>query len=442
MNHSKIKICALTVSMLVCMPALVKAQQISPNPNPLDSTIIIDGNAENSVDFANVGVISINDSGILGNSGNLINGVWSLDASGTEGYHGSLINAGSIVNAPGSSLINYGYLSSSGIMNNSGILSSGTVGNYAGYLGNTGTLNNLADGTLTTFAYLGNLAGGYLNNYGALNIGTPDDHAGSLNNFGDLTNFGSLNYSGNLYSTGNFINQGSLATYDIFGSLVNEGSMFNQGSLITGGLLENIGSLTNSGTLINTGSVVGNGFYTQTIGQTVVNGWFNQTSSQILEGDLSGAGIIAGELIIDAGANVKPGNSSTDTLTVNGDFNSGGNLFFEIAGLGEFDVLDINGDALFSGGTIEFQFIDGFHAAANNYWDFFFSDTISGRDNINFVLNGLDSGLSWSVIHIGNQGERLLITAIPEPETYLMLLAGLGLIGYTARRRRKNAVYA
>jgi hypothetical protein len=29
------------------------------------------------------------------------------------------------------------------------------------------------------------------------------------------------------------------------------------------------------------------------------------------------------------------------------------------------------------------------------------------------------------------------VTAVPEPETYAMLLAGLGLVGYRAMRRRK-----
>ncbi|TXT23230.1 MAG: hypothetical protein FD134_2256 [Gallionellaceae bacterium] len=30
-------------------------------------------------------------------------------------------------------------------------------------------------------------------------------------------------------------------------------------------------------------------------------------------------------------------------------------------------------------------------------------------------------------------------SAVPEPETYAMLLAGLGLLGYTARRRKQAA---
>jgi len=37
----------------------------------------------------------------------------------------------------------------------------------------------------------------------------------------------------------------------------------------------------------------------------------------------------------------------------------------------------------------------------------------------------------------GNQD--LVINAVPEPETYAMLLAGLGLVGFSVRRRQQNA---
>jgi hypothetical protein len=33
------------------------------------------------------------------------------------------------------------------------------------------------------------------------------------------------------------------------------------------------------------------------------------------------------------------------------------------------------------------------------------------------------------------RGQLIPVTAIPEPGTYLMLLAGLGLLGFIARRR-------
>ena len=31
------------------------------------------------------------------------------------------------------------------------------------------------------------------------------------------------------------------------------------------------------------------------------------------------------------------------------------------------------------------------------------------------------------------------VAVVPEPETYAMLLAGLGLVGFMARRRKQNA---
>ena len=43
---------------------------------------------------------------------------------------------------------------------------------------------------------------------------------------------------------------------------------------------------------------------------------------------------------------------------------------------------------------------------------------------------GLVSGLTSAPVKIGP------ISAVPEPETYAMLLAGLGLLGFSARRRR------
>ena len=52
------------------------------------------------------------------------------------------------------------------------------------------------------------------------------------------------------------------------------------------------------------------------------------------------------------------------------------------------------------------------------------------------VLNLLKySGGNWV-----NSQDQLWISPIPEPETYAMLLAGLGLMGFVARRRRSRAL--
>jgi len=39
----------------------------------------------------------------------------------------------------------------------------------------------------------------------------------------------------------------------------------------------------------------------------------------------------------------------------------------------------------------------------------------------------------------GNVGGNRVVPAIPEPETYVMLMAGLGLMGFVARRRKQRA---
>ena len=62
-----------------------------------------------------------------------------------------------------------------------------------------------------------------------------------------------------------------------------------------------------------------------------------------------------------------------------------------------------------------------------------------------FVLEGsIQDGISAVVqnhhlwFYVNAQGEPVPVPGIPEPETYAMLLAGLGLLGFMARRRRQR----
>jgi len=56
------------------------------------------------------------------------------------------------------------------------------------------------------------------------------------------------------------------------------------------------------------------------------------------------------------------------------------------------------------------------------------------------------AGNSYSIVATGNDGNNKLmftnigaqVTAVPEPETYAMLLSGLGMLGFVGRRRRQD----
>lgn len=70
---------------------------------------------------------------------------------------------------------------------------------------------------------------------------------------------------------------------------------------------------------------------------------------------------------------------------------------------------------------------------------------LSQNDWVNWSVSGLgSSSLTNMYVHVqgvdgGYSAKYTPLTAVPEPETYAMMLAGLGLIGFTARRRKRNA---
>jgi hypothetical protein len=52
-----------------------------------------------------------------------------------------------------------------------------------------------------------------------------------------------------------------------------------------------------------------------------------------------------------------------------------------------------------------------------------------------FAFDGLSSDFNANLI-FGANGVDLNVAAVPEPETYAMLLAGLAVVGWAARRRK------
>ncbi len=56
----------------------------------------------------------------------------------------------------------------------------------------------------------------------------------------------------------------------------------------------------------------------------------------------------------------------------------------------------------------------------------------------NFTITNLGAPVELSYAQIGYARVSNAVTAVPEPETYAMMLAGLGLLGFAARRRKQK----
>jgi autotransporter-associated beta strand protein len=146
---------------------------------------------------------------------------------------------------------------------------------------------------------------------------------------------------------------------------------------------------------------------------------------------LEAMGQVGGDLNLAAGAGLSPGNSP-GLLEVAGDFIARGEILFEIAGPVLYDQLLIGGQADLAGATLRFALLPGANPEHARGLSFL---TAAGG------ITGLDQ--VSSVFGPGLEGYRVAIAAnalhlapVPEPETWAMLLAGLGLVGIAAHRRR------
>ena len=169
----------------------------------------------------------------------------------------------------------------------------------------------------------------------------------------------------------------------------------------------------------------------------------------IAGGEVRGSGTFIGEVMLGSGVqvNAEGFSDSTGTLTVNGDLHSQANYFFELGGTGsgEFDLFQLNGNAFFNGGSFTFSFVDGYLGHAGDTWQFMRASSFTGWNSIAWTVTGLGGGLNYEYGFTDNYAYLRLNSAnvapVPEPETYAMMLAGLGLLAFVARRRKYGSLF-
>ncbi|MBI1396847.1 MAG: PEP-CTERM sorting domain-containing protein [Betaproteobacteria bacterium] len=137
--------------------------------------------------------------------------------------------------------------------------------------------------------------------------------------------------------------------------------------------------------------------------------------------------------LVNAGV-LSPGNSPGH-LTISGDLvmDGTGSLNIELNGLSDFDLLTVTGTADLAG-ELRVSRLAGYTPAVGDSFAFLtFADRAGTRfDSVSF--DGFGVGVQFDVAY-GSQDVTLTVAAVPEPGTWTMLMAGLGLVALRRRRR-------
>ncbi|HMN75072.1 MAG TPA: PEP-CTERM sorting domain-containing protein [Burkholderiaceae bacterium] len=348
------------------------------------------------------GGMAVTDAAVTGHSGaftmtgGAITGVGNLAVSGAASWTGGSIGG------YGGNLVSNGTLAISG----SAVKQ---LGNYYGN-GSSGVVNNAA-ATWSGSGNLGNYASGRFTNAasGSLDIQTDADFtAGTLINQGTLTkSFGASDGSNMTVVTGQFNNTGRVNVQQ--GVLEVTTPFNNQGVIDVAAAAQFHG---NNAAFSNAGTIQGNG-----------------TVQTALNKALSNDGVIS------------PGNG-IGKLTIAGDLkaDAAGSLKFELTSLASFDQLALTGDVTL-GGDIGVWNLGYTPKLGDSFVVMTFDQRLSGTTFASLTTHGFAPGVAFETIYHDHDVTLGVtsIAAVPEPRTWLLMLAGIGVISTSLRQRRNAA---
>lgn len=197
-----------------------------------------------------------------------------------------------------------------------------------------------------------------------------------------------------------------------------------------------------TGTLVLTGSNTYAGLTTVGGGALIVQGVLASDVTVGAGATLGGGGVFDGSVTIGAGATLAPGNSP-GTITFNDGLTleDGSAIDFELGTMSDLVVIDggaLVGTDSVGGVTINLIEVEGFGAGTYTLFDFTDASSIASFDVSDFVLGDMVAGYTYALGFAGSTLQLSVTAAIPEPAS-VATLAGLGMLGLAATRRRRRA---
>lgn len=216
------------------------------------------------------------------------------------------------------------------------------------------------------------------------------------------------------------------------------GGTTNAGRMSLYGLNTHSGAVTNqSGGQVNVSGPSSEAVFWDNF---VNNGAVNVTagSTATFFGVVSGSGGFLGAGTKHFAGGVAPG-LSPGLMTMGGSIVfSGGTLTMELGGpwpgTGHDKIVFLPGSTVTLAGIgLNVEYWGGWTAAAGQTYDLFDWNFLTGTFS-SVALPALASGLAWNTSALYTSGV-ISVAAVPEPGTWMLLLAGIGLLGCAARRR-------
>jgi len=407
---------------------------------------------------------------------------WTSDAAGVNG---AALGSGDNI-----------FFSSTAVTTNSTVTIGSFVSATVGDISKTtsvGTLTISTNGTNTLTTTTGNISvtAGTLDNRNLLDVSTSDTLSktggGIFTQVATVTGISGLVVSGGIFNTDrNRLPNTVLLTVD-------SGAIFRMsGSSTSGGILgQTISGLVGNGTVeasanspililtsnstdrafggtlsqINTGSLAltKNGSYSQTLsgtgsysgattvtaGTLIIDGNFSAATGAVTVASgavLGGTGTIGGNVTISSGGNLNPAGNGTGTLTFNttNSLALSGNTNMQVTSAANFDSIN-NIGALTLGGALNIA-LTGTYVSQS--WDLFnFASKSSNFASVNLTGSYTGSLTRSGELWTGTVGGKDfqfsqvngVLTAIPEPSTWLLLGCGLiAVLIHQGRRARKS----